>query len=1154
VCTETTSGEGRKACARRSTFIAFLTATTAIVTVLQPVAASSQTARTSSPAQATSAATRNYSIPAGPLAQALNRFADASQLQLIYSGETTRGLRTDGLSGTYTPQQALDQLLSGSGLTYRFSGRSIVTIQNPGVPVAVGGAPAGAIQLDTVDVSGGRGRPEDRPFQTPGSVNYISEQDIQRFRGNTAGDMFQGTPGVISGMNRNGAAIDVNIRGLQGMNRVATTIDGSEQSTSSYRGYSGVDNRTYVDPDLISGVTITKGPSDRSAGAIGGTVAMETLNASDILRPGDIYGVRIKAGVSNNGTDPRIGSTSWLHGPLSGWDFNNKSGSAAFAVTQPNIDIVAAYVRRISGNYFAGTQGALDVDNFRGGTKPLSRFKYGDEVFNTSQNSTSALLKATMRPADGHELQLGYMRYENNFGEVMPTLVISTGTVFTLAQLPLSKIALDQFTARYHWKPVDNNLIDFKANAWMSATDEVTSVAGITSEGIGGKSKNYGFEASNASRFDIASTPFTLRYGGSLKLEDAESDYRLKTGSQGLPYSIGPDGTRQIGTLFVNGKWEPLPWLAFDAGATYLTYNVENRATPEWSYRGKPYTPYEGSGVSPNFGVTVTPVEGWQLFGQYRTGVRPPSLRESVWTASNIRFNPDIVAEKARNWEVGTNLLRNDLFVTGDKARLKFAYFNNVTADYIGRRWDTTKVSDQYLTLFNYDKVVMKGFELSGGYDVKKGFVDVAFNYYTDVEMCRTASTCTNGTGQADYLANQIPPRFSASATGGLRFFDEKLTLGGRYTYMGARAATVEEDDYSKTLGILTKAWAPYSLIDVFAQWKINENLTLDVSAENLLDRYYVDALNNTDMPAPGRTIRASLTGKLGNSTPPPPGQLFNRSAGAVPGADWTGLYVGGHAGQGFASLSGVTTAMNGTAGGIPATESIDMNIKNFLLGGQIGFNYQFDNRLVIGVEADFSKTRLSGFQEALATEGTLPAQRNLQAKTEYEFDWMATIRGRVGYAFDRLLVYGTGGLAFLNERQSRDQYRSDSASASSPSGSTTSLSFTESVERRRTGWTLGVGAEYAITGNWSVKGEYAYAGFGEEDFNFPNARQGVTKPYSESVTVRCTPWPACFLSGGPPFVTTTTNYPGSSDTVNGRKASNAIDLHTIKIGLNYRF
>ena len=269
----------------------------------------------------------------------------------------------------------------------------------------------------------------------------------------------------------------------------------------------------------------------------------------------------------------------------------------------------------------------------------------------------------------------------------------------------------------------------------------------------------------------------------------------------------------------------------------------------------------------------------------------------------------------------GTNLLRNDLFLTGDKARLKFAYFDNVTDNYIGRRWDTTKVSDQYLTLFNYDKVVMKGFELSGGYDARKGFVDVAFNYYTDVEMCRTASTCTNGTGQADYLANQIPPKFSASATGGLRFLHEKLTLGGRYTYMGARAGTVQEDNYSKTLGILTKAWAPYSLVDLFAQWKIHDSLMLDISAQNLLDRYYVDAINNTDMPAPGRTVRASLTGTFGDLKPLPPGSLFNRKTGAKPGADWTGLYVGTHAGQGFAAIKGVTSAMNGVTGGRPVAE-----------------------------------------------------------------------------------------------------------------------------------------------------------------------------------------------------------------------------------------
>lgn len=1085
-----------------------------------------------------------FSIPAQPVPAAIEAFIRATGWQVGYSSRIADGISSKPVIGSMPPAQALRTLLAGTGIDVRLTGSTTATLVAQAV-TAGSSPPPGAIQLDTVEVSGGRGAAADAPFQTPGSVNHISGETIERFRGKTAGDMFQGTPGVISGMNRNGAAIDVNIRGLQGMNRIATSIDGSEQSTSSYRGYSGVDNRSYVDPDLIGGITITKGPKDGSAGAIGGTVAIETLNVADILKPGDIYGVRVKVGASTNGTDPRIGSTSWLHGPPSDFNFSNRSGSAAFAVTQPNVDIVAAYVRRVAGNYFAGTNGDLFTENFRGGTKPLSRFKYGDEVFNTSQNSTSALLKATLRPADGHELRLGYIRYENKYGEVMPTVVVaSPGGIFPLAQLPLSTAAVDQFSARYHWKPADNNLIDFKAKAWMSSTDEVASIVGVTSTGIGAKSKSYGVEASNASRFDIASMPVTLRYGASAKLEDAESDYRLSTDFQGFDRSIAPDGTRRIGTLFVNGKWEPLPWLALDVGATYLNYRVENRATPVWSYRGLPYAPYEGSGVSPSFGVTVMPLEGWQLFATYATGIRPPSLRESTWNASGLRFNPNIVAENARNWEFGTNVLKTDVLLPGDKARLKLAYFNNVTDDYIGRRWDDTKISDAFLVLFNYDKVVLKGFELSGGYDAKTVFVDYGFNYYTDVELCRTAATCTNGTGQADYIANHIPPKFTASVTGGVRFLDEKLTVGGRYTYMGARAATVQEDNYSSQVGIITKAWAPYSLVDAFAQWQINDSYTLDVSAQNLLDRYYVDALNNTDMPAPGRTIRATLTGKFGYSDPPPSGWPFDRNPGAVPGSDWTGLYFGGHAGQGFASLNGVTTAMDGTAGGIPATESVDMNIKNFLLGAQVGFNYQFDNRFIVGVEVDYSKMRLGGFQEALATEGIFPAQRNLQARTEYELSWMATIRGRVGYAFDRMLVYGTGGLALLNEKQWRDQYRSNS-NASALQG-TTVLAFTEFAEKQRTGWTIGAGAEYAIDGNWSVKGEYAYTEFGEEDFDFPNAHQGVTNTYS--VTTVCRP-PTC----RPPRLITTV-FPGSWDTVNGRKASNAIDLHAMKMGVNYRF
>ena len=82
----------------------------------------------------------------------------------------------------------------------------------------------------------------------------------------------------------------------------------------------------------------------------------------------------------------------------------------------------------------------------------------------------------------------------------------------------------------------------------------------------------------------------------------------------------------------------------------------------------------------------------------------------------------------------------------------------------------------------------MKGYELSGGYDTKRVFTEFGFNYYTDVQSCPTAKRCVNYTLQSDYLANQIPPKFTASVTGGMRFFDEKLTVGGRYNYVGARA------------------------------------------------------------------------------------------------------------------------------------------------------------------------------------------------------------------------------------------------------------------------------------------------------------------------------------------------------------------------------
>src|SRR3546814_4289998 len=75
---------------------------------------------------------RRYDIPAGPLAQALNRFADESGFQLVYGTEVTQDARTGGVVGTYTPEQALRRLLRSTGLRYRITNANTVTIERSG--------------------------------------------------------------------------------------------------------------------------------------------------------------------------------------------------------------------------------------------------------------------------------------------------------------------------------------------------------------------------------------------------------------------------------------------------------------------------------------------------------------------------------------------------------------------------------------------------------------------------------------------------------------------------------------------------------------------------------------------------------------------------------------------------------------------------------------------------------------------------------------------------------------------------------------------------------------------------------------------------------------------------------------------------------------
>jgi outer membrane immunogenic protein len=170
--------------------------------------------------------------------------------------------------------------------------------------------------------------------------------------------------------------------------------------------------------------------------------------------------------------------------------------------------------------------------------------------------------------------------------------------------------------------------------------------------------------------------------------------------------------------------------------------------------------------------------------------------------------------------------------------------------------------------------------------------------------------------------------------------------------------------------------------------------------------------------------------------------------AGVMPVAyDWTGFYVGGHVGYGWADKSwqdgfglfGISQQANG-----------------FLGGGQAGFNYQV-GQFVFGVEGDMSWSGMKGSTNTLASSFNT------------DVDWTATLTGRLGMAFDRWLVYGKGGAAWARDRYSTNFY---------------TFPGTE-VTDTRLGWTVGAGVEYAFAPQWTAKLEYNYMDFGTRSVSF---------------------------------------------------------------------
>jgi outer membrane immunogenic protein len=193
----------------------------------------------------------------------------------------------------------------------------------------------------------------------------------------------------------------------------------------------------------------------------------------------------------------------------------------------------------------------------------------------------------------------------------------------------------------------------------------------------------------------------------------------------------------------------------------------------------------------------------------------------------------------------------------------------------------------------------------------------------------------------------------------------------------------------------------------------------------------------------------AALAADLPMAPPPPPRAPATYVPAPIPYYNWTGFYIGGNLGGGFGGIS-----LSDTAGStFTSTTS-----QSFLGGAEVGFNWQWAG-LVVGAEGDFewlpnTKNTLT----ATAPGGVATATINDR--------WLTLADARVGYAWDRFLLFAKGGGAFAGQYNSSGTFQG------------TGTTFGISGPSTNSGWNVGFGAEWAFWGTWSAKAEYVFVRF----------------------------------------------------------------------------
>lgn len=562
----------------------------------------------------------------------------------------------------------------------------------------------------------------------------------------------------------------------------------------------------YIEPELLKQVTVIRGPVSNAYG----TGGIGGVVAFETKSAGDFLREGETWALSEKGRYESNGD-GWL-----------TSTTGAYRPNE-NIDVIGNIVWRNSDEYDDGN---------------------GTRVRYTGEEALSGYGKVTLRPAEGHELKLSAIA--QNYDDIVSASSGSNNPNVTRYD---ADTKVRNYTANYTYKPDDNAFWDFSATAYHAATRaEQTQIVGSAV----GSMRYYdvtttGINAHNASRFDAAGMSHTLTYGGDYSVLDGDS--KEANFGKGKQYASGA-------FLQWEGKYDT--WLDVIGAVRYDRYQLDGMSKPA---PGDPSHPVslEGERWSPRFTVGVTPFEGMQFYGTYAEGYRTPHMQDvfrqngahgSTGYEPNLLLKPEV----ASTWEAGVNMKYDDVFTGGDTFRAKVNLFHTKVDDYI----DTVSVRNPGPPVVtttssqNVGTALLKGIELEGVYDYGWGFINLAASF--------ASAKMDDGPNKGSRLNNT--PLDNVAVTLGFRALEDRLVYGIQWQSLGEVERVI-------TTAPFVKVYPRTDLVNVFANWDVNDNLKLDFGVDNIFNKAYTDpqsswGSNPLSEQGKGRTFKIALTGRIG--------------------------------------------------------------------------------------------------------------------------------------------------------------------------------------------------------------------------------------------------------------------------------------------------